>query len=107
MPYITGAWGKQAKERSRRRHAYFLARFHATPSIKKRARWNLYHALRAGKITRPAHCEHCSQVKRLQAHHDSYEKPLEVKWYCGSCHRKLHKGGDEVAEGVLQREAAS
>lgn len=38
----------------------------------------------------PKPCEGCGAAKGVHAHHDDYSKPLEVKWLCGSCHRKHH-----------------
>ena len=39
----------------------------------------------------PAPCKLCGELKSV-AHHDDYDKPLEVVWLCQSCHVKLHKG---------------
>lgn len=53
-------------------------------------------ALKAGSIKRPMACEVCRQDvgvcsdgrSKLQAHHEDYAKPLDVKWVCPNCHRK-------------------
>lgn len=37
----------------------------------------------------PAPCERCG-VEKAFAHHDDYDKPLEVKWLCHSCHMAFH-----------------
>lgn len=37
----------------------------------------------------PQPCEKCSEPKTV-AHHEDYDKPLEVNWYCRSCHTKVH-----------------
>jgi hypothetical protein len=29
-------------------------------------------------------------MKRLEAHHTDYSRPLEVEWLCVSCHRNHH-----------------
>lgn len=54
------------------------------------ARSILNHYLRDKKIKRQP-CEVCGN-ERTEAHHDNYDKPLEVRWLCFSCHRKWHKG---------------
>jgi len=35
-------------------------------------------------------CEVCGEII-VQAHHDDYSKPLEVRWLCPKHHRMLHK----------------
>jgi ribosomal protein S27AE len=45
-------------------------------------------AVRAGKLTRKP-CEQCGNPK-VQAHHDDYSKPLEVRWLCVPCHAAHH-----------------
>lgn len=47
------------------------------------------YALRTGKLIRPSQCEECSKECKPQAHHDDYNKPLEVRWLCQECHDKL------------------
>ena len=39
-----------------------------------------------GKLIRPSFCE-CGFIGFVQAHHDDYTKPLEVRWLCVSCHK--------------------
>ncbi len=55
-------------------------------------------ALKKGIITRKTHCEQCNDTgtfkdgrSKVQAHHDDYNKPLELRWLCQSCHHKWHK----------------
>lgn len=59
-------------------------------------------ALRSGKLVRPKCCESCGGKETfnkrgyslLEAHHDDYSKPLEVRWLCKTCHRHWHQYND-------------
>ena len=61
------------------------------------ARAKARYAVKIGKLTKPAECEECKEVKPLQGHHEDYTKPLEVIWLCTGCHadadRKLEALG--------------
>ena len=46
-------------------------------------------AIRSGKLIRQP-CIRCGNEKSL-AHHEDYEKPLEVMWLCQPCHKQRHK----------------
>lgn len=48
---------------------------------------NVY--IRRGKIVKLP-CEFCGDTD-VQAHHDDYSKPLEIRWLCLDCHIKYHK----------------
>lgn len=61
---------------------------------KYKARNAVSNALRDGRLQRGA-CEVCGADK-VQAHHDDYSKPLEVRWLCFKHHR-------EGAHGQQQR----
>lgn len=52
------------------------------------ARMKVYHALKNGKLNRKS-CEQCDN-KNVQAHHDDYNKPLEVRWLCRLHHNEVH-----------------
>jgi len=45
--------------------------------------------LKRGKLTKQP-CEVCGDPKS-QIHHDDYDKPLEVRWFCRPHHLKNHK----------------
>jgi len=46
-------------------------------------------AIRNGSLVRVP-CVRCGEQKSL-AHHEDYEKPLDVMWLCQPCHKQRHK----------------
>lgn len=56
-------------------------------------------AIKSGQLVRPNACEQCGASKKLDAHHDDYGKPLQVRWLCASCHRRWHAKNTAI-EGV-------
>lgn len=65
--------------------AYFNAH-----RLEKAARDAVAGALRSGVLVKPDRCECCGEIEPLVGHHDDYSKPLEVRWWCRSCHRRNH-----------------
>ena len=51
-------------------------------------------ALRNGTLV-PMSCERCGNENSL-AHHEDYDKPLEVMWLCQPCHKQRHKELDAL-----------
>ena len=49
----------------------------------------IYAQIRAGKLI-PGPCARCGATENVEAHHHDYSKPLEVTWYCHTCHRRHH-----------------
>ena len=72
------------------------------PLVEKRGPWDyakehpdrikagskVNYAILAVKLVRQP-CEACGNSK-VDAHHDDYSKPLEVRWLCRSHHQKHH-----------------
>lgn len=54
------------------------------------ARSKLAYQVRNGLIVRPDKCESCGITCKVQAHHEDYSRPYDVKWLCFVCHRKQH-----------------
>lgn len=46
-------------------------------------------AIRSGALVRQP-CSRCNEPKSV-AHHEDYDKPLEVVWLCQPCHKQRHK----------------
>lgn len=65
--------------------------------VKQIAQSKVTYALKTGRLIRPDRCEDCGKRQNkqtfhsgIEAHHDDYSKPLEVRWLCLSCHHKIH-----------------
>lgn len=54
-------------------------------------------ALRSRRLV-PRACQNCLSPENIHAHHEDYEKPLEVLWLCASCHKRLHHGKISVED---------
>lgn len=62
---------------------------------KSRARKAVRRAVDSGKLTKLP-CETCGST-RVEAHHDDYSKPLDVRWLCFKHHREEAHGQTVVA----------
>ena len=56
--------------------------------VKKRASYLTTNAVRDGRLI-PQPCQICGATK-VEAHHDDYSKPLEVRWLCRIHHMEHH-----------------
>ena len=59
------------------------------PEAKRRAAMVAGNAIKRGGLKR-CPCEVCGTTVRVQAHHDDYSKPLDVRWLCFAHHREHH-----------------
>lgn len=67
----------------------------AKTSPKRAAHMKLRIAVRSGKIKKPDHCSNCGAKCNPEGHHTDYNKPLNVRWLCSSCHSKYHNNKKE------------
>lgn len=58
---------------------------------KRKAHGIFMRALKKGIIFKAEKCIVCGSNGKLEAHHEDYNKPLDVLWLCISCHRCLHR----------------
>ena len=72
-----------ASQRARRNHPE-----------KAKARSIVSGAIRAGKLVKKP-CEICDDTN-VEAHHPSYDKPLDVMWLCQKHHSDWHKNHGEI-----------
>lgn len=72
--------------------------FYRGTKASDRAQNLLEEAIERGIIARKHQCESCGSTgafkdgrTAIQAHHDDYNKPLDVRWLCQKCHHEWHK----------------
>ena len=56
-------------------------------------------AIKLGKLIRKP-CEVCG-TEPTDAHHDDYNKPLEVRWLCKRCHVEWHKDNEPIRKEAI------
>lgn len=94
-----------ARERKRR-----YSRKHPNP-VQRSARNKVRDALVRGELTTPNGCEVCGRTqfrvdggRAIQAHHDDYTKPLDVRWLCAKCHNKWHRENKAIGDDDEQEQ---
>jgi hypothetical protein len=75
---------REGIEKNKRRYTAYKAN---NPE-KRKAQDAVKIAIRNGTLIRKP-CEVCGKIK-VDAHHDDYSKPLEVRWLCRSHHKDHH-----------------
>ena len=58
-------------------------------SRRTRAHNMVRRAIAAGHLV-PRACERCPRTTDVHAHHESYDRPLDVMWLCPVCHKERH-----------------
>lgn len=71
------------------RHTEITRRWRDKNKEKRRAHDAVRYALKKGTLVRQP-CERCGSTHRVEAHHDDYSKPLDVKWLCEEHHKQRH-----------------
>lgn len=79
---------KLGRERRSDRVKYGIAWRERNPE-KRAAHILAGNAVRAGRLLKGV-CEVCKS-KKVEAHHEDYAKPLEVKWLCRKHHAEIHR----------------
>ncbi len=78
-------------QKNRERKAEDDKRRKETNPLKRKAISIVQEALKNGKLIRPRHCVKCGKECKPDGHHEDYNKPLDVIWWCRSCHITHHK----------------
>lgn len=84
-------------EKNRERYGETRRRQRRDPK-KREAHRRVQYAVEVGRLVKSESCEGCGAAGcRIEGHHHDYDKPLEVRWLCSTCHRAEHLQ-PEVAE---------
>lgn len=75
-------------------HSRACARYAQRHPVKRAAQIKASNAIRDGRLKREP-CEVCGSAK-AQAHHDDYNKPLDVRWLCTTHHAEWHKSNEPI-----------
>jgi len=70
---------RRRKRRYRRKHPEREAAYRAVAR-----------AFKSGRLTKPLECQGCGAIGSLHAHHQNYQEPLKVVWFCARCHQHHH-----------------
>jgi len=84
----SSGYGKRPEVRERER----MRSRRRNRGLKSYCRFILNDAVKCGIVIKPDTCSECPNRKKIQGHHYSYYRPLEVVWLCITCHAKLHRG---------------
>ena len=80
----------RGKESKRIKAATEITRaWRAEDSRRRLAHSQVAKAIRNGTLVRQP-CVRCYEAKSL-AHHEDYDRPLDVMWLCQACHKQRHK----------------
>jgi len=60
-------------------------------------------AIERGILVRPEQCSNCGKKCKPQAHHDDYNKLLEVRWLCPQCHADWHGEHEPIRTDETER----
>ncbi len=86
------AWMSERRRQRKADNPEYKKRLHdqakafRTPEM-HRAHEAVRKAIKSGKLTRPSCCDQCHSEGTIEAAHTDYQKQLQVRWLCISCHR--------------------
>lgn len=87
----------KAREEYRHTEAGKKAVYNATKNYRvKNPERRLLYAHCEKFLKNPGVCSECKSNILVEAHHDDYNKPFEVRWLCRKCHRKWHKNNEPI-----------
>lgn len=90
-------WAEKNKEKLKEYRKSYAVAYRLRKVKEQHARGLVHTAIRNGSLKREDICSECHLTGLIHAHHNDYDKPLEVEWLCHQCHFDKHlkkKGGE-------------
>lgn len=66
----------------------------------RRARSRVREAVLKGALVRPSACQQCGRPVRVEAAHEDYSRPLDVRWLCRTCHVRWDHADPKTTKGA-------
>ena len=60
----------------------------------------IQNAIKRGELVRPEICSECGKKGRIEAAHSDYQRRLDVRWLCVSCHRRWDRSEPKLSEAM-------
>lgn len=89
--YVEARKAYAKSEAGKLAHKKALQAYRSRYPIKAAAHGIFQHAIREGRMEKQDFCSECGSTKKIEAHHDDYSKPLDVRWLCENCHKEWHR----------------
>jgi ribosomal protein S27AE len=68
---------------------------------KANSRATLHVNVKRGKVVKSPNCSKCGSKDAIEAHHEDYNRPLNVVWFCRKCHISYHQKAKEAPIGFV------
>lgn len=89
LAYYASAEGKQAAVNN---FNNYVAKYPNRYAVRRETS----NAIQRGYLVRALTCECCDKAGKIEAHHDDYNKALDVRWLCTTCHNHWHNHNTPV-----------
>jgi len=86
------------RNRGNRQNKEYVAEYRAKYPNKYKAHMIVQNAIRSGKLFKEP-CEICGIKETINAHHNDYLKPLNIRWLCSAHHHQWHTENGEARNG--------
>ncbi len=85
----------------------YVKKWKAENAIAAKAHQMVRRAIKRGVLVVPATCSVCGGAGDIQAHHEDYSKPLDVKWLCKPHHAEADKSRRDRERAVADAKSAA